>query len=273
MRVLLFLLWTGPAVAQDLHVENPRGYGWWLGDELVQHVRITLPPGAALDPASLPRPRAVDYWLDLRAVERQDDGNHISLTLRYQNFYSALEPNERQVPAFPMRLMDGTRLDLPGFSYVTSPIRPILAPSTPEQLQADPPYHLIDTVPALLRLAASGLALVAGLAALAWHQSWFPFHARAARPFTQAARRLRGLPEAEARRSLHRAFDAAFGRVLIGADLDRFLTQNPQFAPLAQRLRGFFAASDAQFFGLGIAPAQDIAALAGDLAAIERGRR
>ena len=163
IRALPILLLAVPAMAQDVSVQNPRAYGWWLGDELVQQVRITLPPGAALDPASLPRARAVDYWLDLRAVERQDDGNRISLTLRYQNFYSALEPSTRQVPAFPMRLMDGSRLDLPGFSYVTSPLRPILAPSTPDQLQPDPPYHLIDSRPTLMRLALSGVALLAGL--------------------------------------------------------------------------------------------------------------
>lgn len=273
IRALPILLLAAPAMAQDVSVQNPRAYGWWLGDELVQQVRITLPAGAALDPASLPRARAVDYWLDLRAVERQDDGNRINLTLRYQNFYAALEPSTRQVPAFPMRLMDGSRLDLPGFSYVTSPLRPILAPSTPDQLQPDPPYHLIDSRPTLMRLALSGVALLAGLLMLSWHQGWFPFHARAARPFTQAARRLRRLPEPEARRSLHRAFDAAFGRVLIGADLDGFLAQKPQFAPLAERLRGFFAASDARFFGAGSAPDQDIAALARDLSAIERGRR
>lgn len=261
------------AAAQDISVENPRGYGWWLGDELVQRVHIDLPAQAALDPASLPRPRAVDYWLDLRSVDRSDQGNRITLTLRYQNFYSALEPSARTVPAFPLRLMDGTRLDLPGFTYVTSPIRPILAPSTPDQLQPDPPYHLIDTRPALARLAASALALAAGLLSLARHQGWFPFHQRPARPFTRAAREVRRLPEAHARRVLHRAFDAAFGRVLIGADLDRFLAQAPQFAPLADRLRGFFAASDTAFFGLGQAPAQDVALLARDLAAIERGRR
>ncbi|RDW11687.1 nonribosomal peptide synthetase MxaA, partial [Paracoccus thiocyanatus] len=87
------------------------------------------------------------------------------------------------------------------------------------------------------------------------------------------ARAVARLPEPQARRALHRAFDQSFGRVLIGAELDRFLADAPQFAPLARRLHGFFAASDAAFFGLGTGPAQDIPQLARDLAAIERGRR
>lgn len=278
---LLLLLPCGPLAAQSVPTptapkvaaENPRGYGWWLGDALEQRVEITLPPGAALDPASLPRPRAVDYWLDLRSVTRKDQGNRITLTLRYQNFYSALEPSRREVPAFPLRLMDGTRLDLPGFAYVTSPLRPILAPSTPDQMQPDPPYHLIDSGPARARLVAAALVWLTGLVALAWHQGWFPFHARPARPFTRAARAMRRLPEPEARRRLHRAFDSANGQVLIGADLDGFLARAPQFAPLADRLRAFFTASDAAFFGLGQAQPQDVPALARALAAIERGRQ
>lgn len=273
MKWLALALLPLAASAQDLRVENPRVHGWWLGDTLQQRVQITLPAGAALDPASLPRARAVDYWLDLVAVERQDRDRTVTLTLRYQNFYSALEPSQRLVPDVPLRLLDGTPLRLPGFSYVTSPIRPILAPSTPDQLQPDPPFHLIDTRAAWARLAGSALALASGLLALAWHQGWFPFHARPARPLTRAARAIRRLAPDQARRALHRALDASFGRVLIGADLDRFLAQAPQYAPLSDRLRGFFAGSDAACFGLGTAPPQDIAALARDLAAIERGRR
>ncbi|ABL71082.1 MULTISPECIES: hypothetical protein [Paracoccus] len=267
MKWLALVLLPFPALAQQ--VENPRPYGWWLGDELVQRIRIK----GQVDPSSLPRPRAVDYWLDLRDVARRDLPGGTELTLRWQNFYSALEPRERQVPASAIRLVDGTALELPGFRYVTSPIRPILAPSTSDQLQPDPPFHLIDPMPAGLRLLVSAVALVAGALALAWQQGWFPFHRRPARPFTRTARAVARLPEPQARRALHRAFDQSFGRVLIGAELDRFLANAPQFAPLAERLRGFFAASDAAFFGLGSGPAQDIPQLARDLAAIERGRR
>lgn len=273
MRWLAFALFPLAVQAQEVTVQNPRPYGWWLGDQLQQRVRIMLPPGAALDPSSLPRARAVDYWLDLQSVASRDIPGGVELTLTWQNFYSALEPSQRQVPDSPVRLMDGTRFALPGFAYVTSPIRPILAPSQPDQMQPDPPYHLIDTGPARAGLAASAAALLLGLLALAWHQGWFPFHARAARPFTRAARAMRALPEPQARQALHRAFDAAFGRVLIGADLDRFLDRAPQFAPLRDRLAQFFAGSDAAFFGQGQAVAQDVPALARDLAAIERGRR
>ncbi|MTH64050.1 nonribosomal peptide synthetase MxaA [Paracoccus shanxieyensis] len=267
MKWLALILLPLPAMAQQ--VQNPRPYGWWLGDELVQTIRV---PGA-VDPASLPRPRAVDYWLDLRDISRRDVPGGTEITLRWQNFYSALEPREQQVPPSRIRLSDGTALDLPGFRFVTSPIRPILAPSTVDQLQPDPPFHLIDPTPARLRLAAAVLALIAGALALAWHQAWFPFRRRPARPFARAARQIARLPDAQARPLLHHALDQSFGRVLIGAELDRFLTAAPHFAPLGAQLRGFFAASDAAYFGAGAQAPQDIPRLARDLAAIERGRR
>lgn len=273
MKWLALALLPLAATAQEITAENPRVHGWWLGDRMQQRIRITLPPGAALDPASLPRARAVDYWLDLLTVERRDVPGGVALTLTWQNFYAALEPSLRQVPASPIRLLDGTRLALPGFAYVTAPIRPIMAPSRPDQMQPDPPYHLIDPAPARAGLAVSAAGLLLGLLALARHQGWFPFHARAARPFTRAARRIRALPAPQARQALHRAFDAAFGRVLIGADLDHFLDRAPHYAPLRDRLALFFAGSDAAFFGLGEPAAQDLPALARDLAAIERGRR
>ncbi len=264
---LIVILLPLPALAQQ--VENPRSHGWWLGDELVQRVRIN----GKIDAASLPRPRAVDYWLDLRDVAVRDIPGGTEVTLRWQNFYAALEARQMQVPPSQLRLADGNTTELPGFWFVTSPIRPILAPLTVDQLQADPPFHLIDPVPARMRLTGAALALVAGLLALAWHQGWMPFHRRAARPFTRAARAIANLPDRQARQALHRAFDQAFGRVLIGADLDRFLTGAPQFAPLAQRLHGFFDASDRMFFGSGGDQPQDVPRLARDLAAIERGRR
>ena len=97
MKWLALVLLPFPALAQQ--VENPRPYGWWLGDELVQRIRIK----GQVDPSSLPRPRAVDYWLDLRDVARRDLPGGTELTLRWQNFYSALEPRERQVPASAIR--------------------------------------------------------------------------------------------------------------------------------------------------------------------------
>lgn len=258
-----------------IRVENPHGYGWWLGDVLVQRIHIDLPDGVTIEQASLPRPRAVDYWLDLRSITSTETDSGVTLRLEWQNFYSALEPQAREVPPSPIRLSDGTQTRLPGFRFVTSPIRPLAAPSTGDQLLADPVYRLIDPDDNRIGLALSGLALLAVLVGFAWHQAWGPFRRRADRPFTQAARHINRLPAdagPQRRRLLHRAFDRAFGRVLISADLPQFLSAHPQFAGLSDRLSGFFAESDQSFFGR--APADqptDPSVLARELSRIERG--
>lgn len=271
MKRLLLALLPFPALAQPVvTAENPHGYGWWLGDELLQRIELGLQPGVTVDPASLPKPRAVDYWLDLRSVGTEKTETGLRLTLHWQNFYSALEPSQRDVPPQPIRLTDGTAIQLPGFAFVTSPIRPIMAPSTPDQLQPDPRFRLIDPTPARIGLGLSLAALGLSILVLVWHQAWGPFRARPARPFTRAARVMARNPD---RRLLHRALDAAFGRVLIGADLPRFLASNPQFQPLANRLTAFFAASDATFFGKGNQPdPAEALTLARALSRIERGR-
>ncbi|RMC36617.1 nonribosomal peptide synthetase MxaA [Paracoccus alkanivorans] len=273
--LLLGLLLPLPVLAQPRIVaENPHGYGWWLGDELVQHIRIDLSDGVSLDPASLPRPRRVDYWLDLRGISARETRDGIELTLSWQNFYSAMEPKRQEVPSSPIRLSNGAEAVLPGFSFVTSPIRPLTAPSSPDQLLPDPEFRLIDPYPHRAGLVGAVFMFVASFAALAWHQAWWPFHARPARPFTRAARRLRRLADpAMQRRLLHRALDAAFGKVMIGEDLSQFLADRPEFASMADRLADFFHGSDAAFFGVGPVVEGDVAALARDLSRIERGQR
>jgi mxaA protein len=271
----ILLLASAPALAQPvIRTDDPHGYGWWLGDELVQRIWIDLPDDVTLNLASLPRPRAVDYWLDLREVAIQPVEGGIELTLRWQNFYSALEPKLREVPPSPLRFSDGTEAMLPGFDFVTSPIRPISARSSPDQLLPDPPYRLVDPLAHQIGLTGSLLAFFVAAVAMAWHQAWGPFRARPARPFTRAARLMKRLDNiAQRRRALHRALDAAFGRVLISAELPDFLSKRPEFAPIAGRLAGFFTASDAAFFGTGSAEGDDPSTLVRDLAQIERGQR
>lgn len=275
IRLALIFLLAGPAAAQEpaMRVENPHGYGWWLGDVLVQRIHLDLPQGVGIEPATLPRPRAVDYWLDLRDLQLEETDSGITLTLEWQNFYSALEPQAREVPGASLRLTDGRQVALPGFRFVTSPIRPLMAPSIESELLPDPPYHLVPTRPNRIALSLSLLALLISATVLAWHQAWGPFRQRPDRPFTRAARQIARHPE-QGRKLLHRAFDTSFGRVLIGAELPEFLNKRPEFAPLSDRLESFFRESDGAYFGNHTpGPSVEIDQLTRDLALIERGMR
>ena len=295
--LLLALLWPASALSEvsraaepvgqvgevTVASQAPRVHGWWLGDTLQQKVEIRLPEGVAIEPASLPRPRAVDYWLDLREVSQKKTSSGAVLTFTWQTFYAALEPSRRTVPAHMIRLSDGREVRLPGFEFVTSPIRPIMAPSTQDRLRPDPAFQLVATDGDRRRLVLFGAGFVLAAGLLAYHQAWGPFRARPARPFTVAARRIDLLPKSETqarRQLLHRALDDAFGRSLIGAELPGFLEERREFNGLKNDLHAFFEKSEAVFFARSqeqdaetkACASEEIAALARRLSAIERGR-
>ncbi|WP_315899573.1 nonribosomal peptide synthetase MxaA [Roseovarius atlanticus] len=280
-RLVLGLLLFLPLQAMaevSVRADPPRGYGWWLGDRMTQRIIVSHPADLSIERSSLPRPRSAEYWLDLVSVRTRDLSDGTEIILEWQNFYSALEPSLREVPGATIRMSDGTEVTLPGFGFVTAPIRPILAPSTPDQLQPDPGFPLVDPQFNRAGLAVSACLFLVALVELARNQAWWPFHARPARPLTRAARQIaaqRKGTSAGLRELLHRGLDRAFGEVLIGPDLDRFLAARPEFAPARVQLAEFFQASDDAFFGSGTRQddPNSIIALARKLSAIERGRR
>lgn len=293
-----------PAVADAaLEVSVPREHAYWIGDVLTHRAILSLPEGYLLDRSTLPRPRSVTYWLDLKDVTVSPVGGRseqaLEIRTRYQTFYAPLEPKRREVPAYQIRLNgpEGRRdLEVPAWSFVTSPIRPIFAPTTPEELRPDDHYVRIDARRAQIATAVSALSGLAGLLGLAWHQAWPPFRRRAARPLTAAYRQVRRLAQSRQEDrlrqmclALHRGLDGAFRRPLLGADLEIFLAARSEFVPLRARLLRFFELSAALFFAspdrqshgvsqgasdiaVSDASISEVADLADRLAAIERRR-
>ena len=289
-----------PAAAETvLGLSVPREHAYWIGDVLTHRAILALPEGYQLDRSTLPRPRSVTYWLDLKDVAvspvKGGDEQALEITTRYQTFYAPLEPKRREVPAYLIRLNgpDGFRdLEVPAWSFVTSPIRPILAPASPGELRPDDRYAPIDARRAQIATVVSALLGLVGLLGLVWHQAWPPFHRRAARPLTAAYRQVRRVARSgqEDRLrlvcfALHRGLDGAFKRPLLGADLDSFLAARSEFVPLQAPLQRFFAISGTLFFAApnaqdqaasdiarSEAPMLEIVDLAKRLAAVERGR-
>jgi mxaA protein len=261
-------------------VDPPREHGWWIGDELTHRAHIVMPTNWTLDTASIPRPRAVFYWLDLAAVEIEQAAGRATVVTRWRTFYSPLEPSRREVPSIPLRLRGpdgGFAVAIPGWSFITSPLRPILAPTVRNELRPDAAFAGIDARPATRAAGAWTMLALTALVALAWTQGWPPFHARRGLPLAAAARAVRCATDVRgAALALHRGLDATHGRALLGRDLDLFLVRHPEFADQRGRLAAFFDISAALFFDQRDPPADAapiIRRLAGQLAAVERGRR
>lgn len=295
LPVLVLLAMSGSALAAEPQVsmELPRDHGWWIGDVLVAAAVIRVDEAYELDPASLPNPRAVTYWLDLRTVGVTDQGSldgrrTYVIDFEYQTFYAPLEPKRLVVPAVTIGFRSGERhvtATVPPWSFVSSPLREILAPTVPEAIRDAPRPSVVDTIGLQLRAAASLAVATLSAAAFAWHRNLWPFR-RKDRPFTDAfgeVRRLlhRGADDLRYRRALvalHRGFDRAFGRRMLAPDVEAFLRSRPIFAAHAERIFAFFEASRHAFFGpdAGAAetllPPDELKRFARALAEIERRR-
>nr|WP_183188571.1 nonribosomal peptide synthetase MxaA [Ancylobacter tetraedralis] len=295
---LALLLAPAPASAQVRAVDlyAPRPFGYTIGDTIDLSAEIALDAPFLLDPAALPRPRALTYWLDLRDVRLDDEGvadgvQRYTLHLTYQTFYAPLEPKRLDLPALALTAVDGGRrieLAVPSWSFLMSPLREIVASAggTTMALRPDMAPPLIATAGTRRHLMLALVGALLALLALAWHLGWGPFGRRRARPFARAARMVAAeiaaapaSPPAYGRAlvALHRAFDATAGAGVLAEDLPGFFSAHPAFAPVEGEVRRLFAASRRLFFGEDPAAAarelapEDVLALARRLRAVERG--
>lgn len=291
------MLTSCPALAQlrsaDLYA--PRPFGYVIGDVLALTAEIALDAPYVLDPASLPQPRPLDYWLDLRDVRLKDHGivdgvRRYTLDLVYQTFYAPLEPRRLAIPGVALSAVDGERraaVNVPAWSFLMSPLREIIstAPGQAIALRPDVAPQPIPTAATMRRLImALGLALVAFLA-LAWQKGWRPLGRRRSRPFARAARAiaspLTSTPDTPsyhgALLALHRAFDATAGRGVFAEDLPAFFEAHPAFRAVEAEVRRLFAASRRAFFRDDLQGAQrelpplELVAISRRLRAVERG--
>lgn len=269
---------ASPSTLQ-LHVTEPRAYGYQVGDVLQRRVAVDVPEGLALDEASVPRPGARGRALELRAVHRTPASGREDLVLEYQVFLAP--PTVRTLELPPLVLhFTGT----PRAQDVRADAWPVtIAPLVP--VEVSPRRGLGDLQPDLdpPRLPTDGLrtrgaAWLAGAALLGGVLSLLhfglPWWNRRHRPFARAwldLRRLRptadGSDDASAWRQacerLHAAFNESGGEVLFEHGIERFAARRPGFAPLREDVRRFLAISRRGFFGDGVHEPGDLAWLVG----------
>jgi len=292
LAFLVLFVSAGAAAAQirSVRTDGPRPFGVLLGDVLKLTTTVDVDAPFRLDRSTLPQPGPLTYSLELRSIDVTEQaapggGTRYLITTEYQTFYSALETGEQTIPGYTVAVSDGSRraeAQAGKWTYLTSPLRPIQgqAGDSDQRLRPDVRPTIPAVGPARDRMIAA-LALAALLlVALAWSRAWPPFHRRRARPFAAAAREVARLVRRgeEGRREallrLHRAFDAAWGKRMLGEDIGAFLRDRPAFASRADDIRTFFAASRRAFFGRDradvLAP-DALSRFARDLARAERG--
>lgn len=314
--LIAICLFLSPTIAKaediTITVSDPRPYGYFLGDVLVRQVDVVTRGPSQLRVAALPRPGPQLYWLDLVSVDTEkipsSEGQAHRILLKYQMFYSALEPKRVAIPKTTLYFSqsDDPKTDLadtqrqeaspsasmwqivPELEVIVSPLREIIIEksSNPDAspLRADALAHPIGTGDLRTALLISSFVLALSIAALAYQYAVWPFRNRKSRPFTHALRAMmsgsQGHVEAAYAhnlRALHRAFDEAHGRRVFSRDVSAFLNERPEFRPLEIRVRDFFEASSLAFFAADSVSARarlsrdEVDQLARDLAQKERG--
>ncbi|AUC95611.1 nonribosomal peptide synthetase MxaA [Bradyrhizobium sp. SK17] len=287
-----------PGVVKNVTIRTPRDIGYFAGDFVIVDVILTLAHDAEIEPASLPHPGPVTYWLDLRTIDvdarSEADVRLVSLKMVYQNFYNALDARQMEIPAFTIRIrLEGgagaITADIPAWTIGVSPLREV-APAPKEDprdyMRPDRAAFSVQVERLWLETAVGIAATLLALIYLAFDRAWWPFHARPARAFGGAVYLLRKLrPKRdtdegylEALFILHRGIDQTDHRRVMADDVSAFLQRHAIFRPLEDCLKEFFAASRQAFFASNTArsrqefPFDAIEAFARKMAEAERAR-
>ena len=257
-------------------VEQPRPYGYLVGDVLLQKVQLAV-DGRPVEILDLPRKDRIGVWLARRGstIETRADGTRW-LVIDYQIVNASKDVDVIALPKLHLRTRADPRIfvDVPDWPITVGAITPgsVRNQGGLLPLQPDRPAPGIATNVIRHRLHQSLLALVAVLLLwLAWWR-WREWQASERLPFARARRRLRsvGVGSPLAWRALHQAFDATAGRVLQPSTLSLLFERAPQYAPLRAEIERFYADSAALFFGGAQPDAGPLLPLCAKLRAIEK---
>lgn len=266
--VLLCALSRSAAAAPDTlsaSSDEPRAFGYTVGDVISRRVALHVPDGLKLDIDSLPRAGARGRALELQRVvlHKSLSGVPEALQLDYQIFLAPRDVRVLEMPPIELRF-DGVprpqTLRIDAWPVTVAPLAPV-DPSPREglgEMRPDREPPRVDTFAARVRLAVEVGAIVLLLGYLASVYLVLPWSAQRRRPFGRAWKTLSTLPDrpdpAQRRAALarvHAALNETAGEVLFEPGLDRFVAARPRFAPLRDDLARFFADSRAEFFAGG----------------------
>jgi len=258
----------GCAYAVDVprvETNEPRAYGYQVGEVMQRQVTVHAPKGWRLAEDSLPRPGGRGQAIELRrvaaSVQAVPGGERHELALEYQVFLAPANVRVLEIAPLRLRFEHATRSEdvrVEGWPVTVAPLTP-LETSTRRglgDLQPDRAPPLVDTATIRIRLlvcAVLGLLLLGTLATVTFGPPW---RAARNRPFARAWRELRHLPNQPeplqwraACRALHEAFNRCAGEVLFEPGLDRFVNLHPSFGVLRGEIARFMQMSRDEFFG------------------------
>ncbi len=266
--LLIFTLSRSATAAPDTlgaSSDEPRAFGYTVGDVVSRRITLRVPAGLELDPDSLPRAGARGRALELQRVvlHKSLAGVPDALRLDYQVFLAPRELRVLEMPPLELRFDGSPRpqtLRIDAWPVTVAPLAPV-EPSPREglgEMRPDREPSRLATGLARMRLTVEVGAMLLLLGYLAQVYLVLPWSAQRRRPFGRAWKTLSVLPtrpDAKQRRAaferVHAALNETAGEVLFEPGVDRFVGRQPRFASLRDDLVRFFADSRAEFFAGG----------------------
>lgn len=239
-------------IAEVAVVEQPRPFGYVLGDVITQRVLLRA-ADADFSPAELPGAQRINVWFERRKPRIETASNRTRwLAVDYQIINTPQVLETVSLPAWTLKSSNGAKLEIPAWPISIAALTPVAtAPRITGELRPDRAAPTIDTAPINRQLMIWAAAFL--LAAVAWF-GWVQqrnYRERSNKPFARAWHEINRMDEnaPEAWRALHRAFDLAAGRVVQTENLPLLFAQAPHLADLRARIEQFFKQSSERFFG------------------------
>ncbi len=262
------LLSVGAAPASTLQAatDEPRAFGYQVGDVVQRRITVEVPDGLVLDENSLPRPGARGTALELRALRKTASAARLQIELDYQVFLSPAAVRTLELPSLTLRYGGVPRAQevrIESWPLTVAPLVPVdVSPRNGlGELQPDAAPLLIDNAARRWRLLACAALLTALLGYLAVVYLGLPWWGAQRRPFALAWRQVNqsGVEWREACQRVHAALNQSAGEVLFEQGVDRFTAAHKTFAPLRQDILGFLRLSQREFFEGGAQQPNDAA--------------
>ncbi len=244
-------------------IENPRNYGYHVGDNIRQTIHIKYAKDMELRMDSAPKEGAVTPWIKLDSIEKTDsterEANYTKLVLNYQISGFEAEKNTIDTPEFELSVEKGHE-KLPvlihavslhisrlakNFVDITQTEVTLAAPLGPEPISTRLYFYLKWA----LFVLGLGLLVLAIRKLLLSAKTWSADH-----PFSAAIEQIKSIntkdagSDLQAHRMIHQAFNQQFGRTLFESELDQFFDQHKAFEKEEKGIRKFFEESRSLFF-------------------------
>ncbi|SMG59849.1 calcium incorporation protein MxaA [Paraburkholderia susongensis] len=236
-------------------VQEPRAFGYVLGDVLTQRVLLQA-NGQDVGAVAAPSVGRTGVWLERRPVSLETDADGRTwMVIAYQVVNAPQTLTQIALPALTLTSATGTQLQVAEWPASIGP----LTPPTPFAagdllpLRPDREAPLLATAGLRRQIAwALGLLLATLLAWALWW-GWRNRRESARLPFARAWRRMQRLQDAQAASSdawfcLHQALDETAGQVVHAGSLSGLFARAPYLQPLHAQLEHFYQVSSERFF-------------------------